>query len=100
MGANANSIISLFMLEGLMLGLIGGLLGVVFGGIVGYSVNSAKILLPPPPGTASKVFLILRLLPSSFIFSFVIAFLSSFVASIYPAFKAARLRVVDALRHV
>lgn len=100
MGAQGTSILKLFIIEGIMLGLIGGAIGMAFGGAVGVLVNQAKILLPPPPGSSEGFLLQLRLYPSSFILGFVIAVTSSFVASIYPAMKAAKLRVVDALRHV
>lgn len=100
MGAQGDSILRLFIIEGIMLGLIGGVIGMVFGGAVGFAVNHAKILLPPPPGSSEGFLLQLRLYPSSFALGFTIALLSSFVASIYPAMKAAKLRVVDALRHV
>ena len=70
------------------------------GGLVGLIVNNAKILLPPPPGGSESFLLQLRLYPSSFAMGFCIAVGASFIASIYPAMKAAKLKVVDALRHV
>lgn len=100
MGAEGGSILKLFIIEGFMLGLIGGLIGIVFGGAVGLAVNQAKFLLPPPPGSSEGFLLQLRFYPSSFVLGFCIAVASSLVASIYPAMKAAKLRVVDALRHV
>ncbi len=100
MGAEGTQILRLFIIEGIMLGLIGGLIGMCFGGVVAFAINHAKILLPPPPGSSEGFLLQLRLYPSSFLLGFSIAVLSSFVASIYPAMKAAKLRVVDALRHV
>ncbi|MFO1478884.1 MAG: FtsX-like permease family protein [Turneriella sp.] len=100
MGAEGASIIRLFIIEGIMLGLIGGAIGMASGGLVGVIVNNAKILLPPPPGGSESFLLQLRLYPSSFAMGFCIAVGASFVASIYPAMKAAKLKVVDALRHV
>lgn len=100
MGAEGGQILKLFIIEGIMLGLIGGVIGMIFGGGIGVIVNHAKILLPPPPGSSEGFLLQLRLYPSSFALGFIIAVSSSFVASIYPAMKAAKLRVVDALRHV
>ncbi len=100
MGAPGSSILKLFIIEGIMLGLIGGVLGMLFGGGMGVLVNYAHITMPPPPGGTQEFLLKLRLYPSSFLTGFIIAVTSSFVASIYPAMKAAKLRVVDALRHV
>ncbi|MFZ5628659.1 MAG: ABC transporter permease [Spirochaetota bacterium] len=100
MGAEGTSIVKLFIIEGIMLGLIGGAIGMLSGGLVGVIVNNAKILLPPPPGSSEGFLLQLRLYPGSFMMGFLIAVGASFVASIYPAMKAAKLKVVDALRHV
>ncbi|MBV6493079.1 MAG: hypothetical protein LDLANPLL_01094 [Turneriella sp.] len=100
MGAEGSSILKLFILEGILLGVIGGLIGMAMGGLVGFIVNHAKLLMPPPPGSSQSFVLQLKLYPSSFLIGFLVAICSSFVASIYPAFKAAKLRVVDALRHV
>lgn len=100
MGAEGSSILRLFIVEGIMLGLIGGVLGMFFGGLVGFGINEAKLLMPPPPGGSQSFLLQLRLYPTSFLIGFSVAVVSSFLASIYPAMKAAKLRVVDALRHV
>jgi putative ABC transport system permease protein len=100
MGAEGASIVRLFIIEGIMLGLIGGAIGIASGGLVSLIVNNARILLPPPPGGSESFLLQLRLYPSSFVMGFCIAVGASFIASIYPAMKAAKLKVVDALRHV
>jgi putative ABC transport system permease protein len=100
MGAEGASIVKLFIIEGIMLGLIGGAIGMASGGLVALIVNNAKILLPPPPGGSESFILQFRLYVSSFAMGFSVAVGASFVASIYPAMKAAKLKVVDALRHV
>ncbi len=100
MGAEGAQILRLFIIEGIMLGLIGGFLGMASGGIVAALVNKARILLPPPPGGSEGFYLQFRLYASSFAIGFCVAVGASFIASIYPAMKAARLKVVDALRHV
>lgn len=100
MGAEGSAIVRLFVIEGIMLGLIGGVIGMATGGLVSMIVNHAKILLPPPPGGSENVLLQFRLYPASFAMGFLTSVAASFVASIYPAVKAAKLKVVDALRHV
>lgn len=100
MGAEGGAIVKLFMLEGVILGLIGGLLGMLFGGLSAVLINYAKILMPPPPGSSEGFYLQLKVYPESFLIGFAVALFASFAASIYPALKAAKLRVVDALRHV
>lgn len=100
MGAEGKAILKLFILEGILLGVIGGFIGVIIGAGIAFGINHANLVMPPPPGSSQEFILQLRLYPTSFLIGFAVAVCSSFVASIYPALKAAKLRVVDALRHV
>ncbi|HRP68373.1 MAG TPA: FtsX-like permease family protein, partial [Turneriella sp.] len=99
-GAEGKAILKLFILEGILLGVIGGFIGVIIGAGIAFGINHANLVMPPPPGSSQEFILQLRLYPTSFLIGFAVAVCSSFVASIYPALKAAKLRVVDALRHV
>lgn len=100
LGATGNQILRLFVLEGFLLGVIGGILGAMMGGVTAIFINQAKIMMPPPPGSSDGFLLQLRLYPTSFLIGFNVAVIASLLASVYPAWRAARLRVVDALRHV
>jgi putative ABC transport system permease protein len=100
LGGSRRQVIPLFLLEALTIGLIGGIAGIILGSLVTKVVAIIGIPVPPPPG--QNVTLVIRplLLSSSITFAFVLSVLSSLLSGIYPAYKASKLRPVDALRHV
>lgn len=99
-GARRGRILRLFFAEGLLLGAAGAMLGIGAGAVVALAINYAGgISIPPPPGMSrGYVALILldpRVIGSSFVSTVVVATGSA----IYPALKAIRLNVVEALGH-
>ncbi len=99
LGSKRYEVLKLFMLEGLVLGILGGFLGVACGIVVARVVSAIGIPMPPPPGATITWIAHIRVVPSLLVSSFLIALVSSFVSSFYPAFKASRLVIADALRH-
>ena len=101
MGVRRGGIHRQFLLEGALLGALGASLGVVLGIVASYVVNQAGITYTPP-GNASSVSLFLvtkgneALLAGIWLTLLVI----STLASLVPANRAAKMKVVDALRHV
>ena len=93
-------ILALFITESFYLGLIGGVLGIVFGIAASKGITAAGIIMPPPPGSSSgfpiRIFVVFRYLWQSMALGLAAAVLSS----IYPAVKAARLKIVDVLRFI
>ena len=100
LGTRRRGVISMFVLEGVALGALGGLLGILLGIALAYIVSAIGIELPPPPGStrgfAVRIFIVRDVLLQAFWLSLVTATL----ASLYPAWRAARVNVVEALRHV
>jgi len=100
LGTRRRGVISMFVLEGIALGALGGLIGVVLGIILAKAISALGIQLPPPPGStrgfAVQIFVVPGVLAQAFRLSLVTAAL----ASLYPAWRAARVDVVEALRHV
>jgi putative ABC transport system permease protein len=88
-----------FLIQGAMLGTIGGLAGVALGILLAYAINLIGIPMPAPPGSAHGYTGGVLLTPRLVVESFALAVVTSTVASIYPAFKASRMPIVDALRH-
>jgi putative ABC transport system permease protein len=98
LGTPRRKILRLFVLEGLLLGLIGGLAGLGIGLLLAQALSYVGIPMPPPPGRteaySAQIIVTVRLA----IFGVAMAVGSTILASLYPALKASRLPVVDALR--
>lgn len=99
LGFRRSKILQLFALEGLLLGLIGGAAGVVAGYGLAALISAIGIPMPPPPGMdegyTAEILLSAPVLGNAF----VIAFATTTLAGLYPAWKASRLDIIDALRH-
>jgi putative ABC transport system permease protein len=99
MGTPSREIRRLFVFEGLLLGIIGGFIGLAIGYALAQAISLVGIPMPPPPGNSqgysAQIVLTVRLA----LLAFIMAIVSTTLASIYPARKASRLSIVDALRH-
>jgi len=97
-GVTRAKIMRLFVLEGLLLGVGGCMVGLVLGSIAAYFISMIGIPMPPPPGmghgfTAGILVTSGMLLNASFL-----ATGTTLLASLYPAWRASRMVIVDALR--
>jgi len=101
MGVRRSGIRRLFVLEGAMLGGFGAIVGVVIGQIAGVLFNRTGAMWTPPGQAAPTP---LQVLTSDagglLIGAFIALSLIATLAAVVPANRAARLEVVDALRHV
>lgn len=101
LGVRRSGIRGQFLAEGAMLGVIGVVLGLALTELVAYLLDHADIRWTPP-GQAYPI--PLRLLPSAIepLMALVVVILIaiSLLAVVIPANRAARMPVVDALRHV
>ena len=100
LGTRRRQIVAIFLLEGLVIGIFGGLLGWVAGFGVSKMLNGAGITLPPPPSFERGIPLHINFVPQLYVGVFVLIAMTLVLAAIIPAIRAARLRIVDALRHV
>jgi putative ABC transport system permease protein len=99
-GTLPRNILRLFLLEGLILGLIGGAIGVLSGVGLSLIISYIGIPMPPPPASTRAFIAQVDIVPSVLVFAFVLSVISTVIASFYPAFRASRLRIVNALRYV
>lgn len=99
LGIRRRQVLGLFLMEGAMLGLIGATLGVLIGLPLAWGISAVGIPMPPPPGMnrgfTGQILITLPLLTQAI----TLALGTALLASVYPAFKASRMRIVDALRH-
>jgi putative ABC transport system permease protein len=101
MGLRRSGIRRLFMSEGLLLGLIGAVAGVIVALLVAYLVNHAGLTWLPP-GQVDPVPLTVRVWGETrMMFGTATGLaLVAVVSAWWPSRRAARMLIVDALRHV
>lgn len=96
-GLRGAEILKGFVIEGAIIGCCGGLLGVAMGVALGYLISAIGIPMPPPPGMAygyiGKILITSGLVTNGLL----LALLTTILASLLPAWKASRMRIVDAL---
>ena len=97
MGTTEKSVLRIFMFEGLLIGIIGTLIGVV----IGYFVCWLQInynIYPLNPAQYKVDALPMQLRISDFFFISGMSMLLSFLASLYPAKKAAKVNAIEAIK--
>lgn len=98
-GYKRKNILQLFVSEGVLLGIIGGGLGVLVGLMLAYAISAIGIPMPPPPGMdvgfSGKIIVTWPLATGVLL----LAVVTTALGSLYPAWKASRMVIVDALRH-
>ncbi len=99
LGTTRAAILRQFLGEGLALGVIGGAVGLVLGVLLAQLISAIGIPMPPPPGMARGFTGAIRITPQLALDAWLLAIVTTLGASLYPAWRAARLEIVDALRH-
>jgi putative ABC transport system permease protein len=100
MGASRSWIMALFVVEAVLLGVMGAVAGVAGGNLIGVLLNHSGIQMPPAPGsTAPWPFQVLHV-PSLMLGSSILVIVSLALAAIVPAIRASRLQIAEALSHV
>jgi len=100
MGTPRSWLVGLFLLEAVLTGALAAVAGVATGSILGLLVNHAGIVLPPPPGNTAGLPLRVLHEPSLMVAAGLLVIVTLALASLMPALRASRLRIVEALAHV
>lgn len=100
MGMKPRAVIRMFFFEGTMLGAIGGMLGMLLGVLLLASVKQIGIDMPPPPGATIAWLSKPVLVPAALIQSFALSVVISGLSGLFSAYKASRMEIAQALRHV
>ena len=99
LGVTRRRVLGQFLTEGALLGVAGGAVGLALALLVSGVLALAHIAMPAPPGLArgyeAQVLLTWPLVADGLL----LAVLTTTLASIYPAWRASRMSIVDALRH-
>jgi putative ABC transport system permease protein len=101
MGVKRKGIAGQFVLEGILLGLIGATVGIVIGSVAGEIINHAGLIWQPP-GQAYPTPLLVRTKGVGHLLLGIWTGLGvmATIAAWIPANRAARMKIVDALGHV
>jgi putative ABC transport system permease protein len=99
LGNSRRDMLSQFIGEGLILGMAGALIGVVLGTALAALISYIGIPMPPPPGATEGFTAKIRVTPALSMQALMLAIITTLIASAYPAWKASRMIIVDALRH-
>lgn len=98
LGIRRSAVLNQFLAEGALIGVLGGLLGVLLAGMIGVAVDAMQIEMPPPPSLTRGYQARILLTPAIAAEALGIAVVTTMLASLYPAWKASRMEIVDALR--
>ena len=99
LGVKRMGIMRLFMSEAVLIGCFGGVAGVLLGLLFAHIISAIGIPMPPPPGMARGYTGQILITADIAMASFALGLGTTIAASVYPAWGAARMQIVDALRH-
>lgn len=99
-GTKRRNILLMFLLEALIIGLLGGVLGIVGGIVLAKIISLIGITFPSPPGATRPYIGKVDIVFSVLVLSFAISVGSTLIAAFLPAYRASKLRIAEALRHV
>ena len=99
MGLQPGQLLALLQWEGAFLGIFGSLLGLAATLLLRAGLNALHLQMPAPPGTSHGYELNIHAVPA--VYALVALGLQATIqaSALFPGLKAARLRIVEALRH-
>ncbi len=95
-GTKRRHVFSMFVQEGVVLGVLGGVVGLVAGVLLGAWINTSSLTWSPP-GTLDAVPVVISLSPGVGGLAFLAALISATLGTLYPAYKNSRRNIVDSL---
>jgi putative ABC transport system permease protein len=99
-GTRPGRIQTMFLAEGAVLALAGCVAGALVALVVRAILNASGIILPPPPGATHGLPINVKFYPLAYAAGIAAMVGTMLVASWFPARRASRMPIVDALTHV
>jgi putative ABC transport system permease protein len=100
LGTRPAAIRRMFVSEGAVLAILGCIAGAILSLVVREALNHSGIMLPPPPGAAQGTPLHVKIYLAAYGAGAITMLATLLLASYFPARRAARISIVDALTHV
>jgi len=100
LGTRPSGILRMFLSEGVVIAIAGCVAGMLFALVVRAGLNASGIILPPPPGATHGMPIHVNFYPLAYAAGLLAMILTMSVASYFPARRASRLEIVEALTHV
>jgi putative ABC transport system permease protein len=98
LGMKKAGVLRRFLAEGFLLGVVGAALGLAGGYALAAAISAIGIPVPPPPGMTHGYTGEILVTADLAVGAALLAVGTTLVASVYPAWKASRMVIVDALR--
>lgn len=99
LGVRRRILLGQFVLEGALIGLLGSLVGLALAVMIGWGIDALHIDMPPPPGLTRGYLAHLVFTPATAVEALLVGLGTTTLASLYPAWRASRMVIVDAIRH-
>ena len=100
LGTRPAAVRRLFLAEALAVAAGGCIAGALFALLLRAALNASGLILPPPPGATHGMPLHVRLYPLAYAAGLAAMLLTMGIAAYFPARRASRVPIVDALSHV
>ncbi|MGH9365866.1 MAG: ABC transporter permease [Thermoanaerobaculia bacterium] len=99
-GTRPSGILRMFLAEGVAIAIAGCVAGALFALLVRAALNASGIILPPPPGATHGMPIQVRFYPLAYAAGLAAMIGTMGIASYFPARRASRISIVEALAHV
>lgn len=98
LGFKRRVVLAQLVVEGMVIGLSGGMIGLTVAALISVLFRFLEIEMPPPPGLTRGYIANILIAPRQVVEALLLATLTTTIATLYPAYKASRMEVVDAIR--
>jgi len=99
-GTSSKRVLGNFLLEGLIIGTFSAIMGVIFALIFSFIINHSGIIMPPPPGSTTPYALQVHYVLAIYIGAFIFIIVTAVLSALFPALRASKTKIVDALGHI